>query len=121
MASFIVTCELSAEDRARLDRLIAALEQLAHQTPTQAVKETPPTALTAPALEPIDEKPLQQELPKAEKTVDRSAVRNKVVDLSKKGHKDKVRDIVTKYAGSVSLIPDDQLAQVFAELTALEG
>jgi hypothetical protein len=55
------------------------------------------------------------------KTVGLSDIQKKVVELSAAGKKSAVRDVITKYASRVSAIPADKTAEVWEQLTALEG
>lgn len=141
-----ITIELCAEDRARLDRIIEALENRpncegcvsaamdmskAAQAEIDAAKaeakaETPTTnppepekPVETPAEHPLDTPPIDEapELPK----VDRADVQRKVVELSAAGKKADVKEIVTAYATKVSDIPEDKLAEVLEKLNKLEG
>lgn len=138
-----VTIELCAEDRARLDKILAALEkprdckgcvetvskatehiveimtpQEAENEPQEAPEvkadEHPADVSTAP-WEPVE---APQE---AEEPVAAQELQKLVVDLCAKGKKDQVREIVNAYAKKVSDIPEDKRREVYAQLTALEG
>lgn len=135
--------ELCAEDRARLDRVIEALEsrpncegcvrsaleyakeekdaakaETKEETPTtNPPKEEKPAE--TPTEHPLDAPPID-ETPKAP-AVKREDVRGKVVKLCAAGKKEEVKKIVTEYAEAVKDIPEDKLAEVFEKLTALEG
>ena len=127
-----ITIELCAEDRARLDRLAEALERKTcdkcvtsaiqlvkgEQEPVQA-----PEAITPASNPPGEEKPAEKDPePQAPvRTVDRAELRAKVIDLSAKGLKDQVRDIVKAYAPTVKDVPDDNLVECYDRLVALEG
>lgn len=127
-----ITIELCAEDRARLDRLAEALERKTcdkcvtsaiqlvkgEQEPVQA-----PEAITPASKPPGEEKPVEKD-PEPQtpvRTVDRAELRAKVIDLSAKGLKDQVRDIVKAYAPTVKDVPDDNLVECYDRLVALEG
>ncbi len=127
-----ITIELCAEDRARLDRLAEAMErktcdkcvtaaiQLAknEQEPVEA-----PAAITPVTKPPGEEKPAEKD-PEPQtpvRTVDRAELRAKVIDLSAKGLKDQVRDVVKSFAETVKDVPDDKLAECYDRLVALEG
>lgn len=141
--------ELCAEDRARLDRIIEALENRpncencvsAAVTMTKAAvaevdaakaeaKEPAPTTITpqeekpveTPTEHPLDAPPID-ETPTAPEapTVKREDVRGKVVKLCAAGKKEEVKKIVTEYAEAVKDIPEDKLAEVLEKLNALEG
>lgn len=145
--SNIITIELCAEDRARLDRVIEALENRpncegcvraaidmskAAQAEIDAAKAEakaePPTTnppepekpAETPAEHPLDAPPIEVEEEEAPK-VDRADVQRKVVELSAAGKKAEVKDIVTAYATKVSDIPEDKLAEVLEKLNRLEG
>ena len=147
-----ITIELCAEDRARLDRLAAAMEcrscdncvttvldymkkfvstetqpaecaaneeaseEAPNNTPA-AVEDTPP--ITTPLTEenPTEETPVAPPTP----TVDRAALRAKVIELSAKGLKEQTRDIVRSYAQTVTAVPDDKVAECYAKLMVLEA
>lgn len=126
-----ITIEFSAEDRARLDRIAAALEgakpkcdscvttapdamKAATAAPVEFTKEEPTTEPQTPAGSSpgaIEDKP----------QVSVTDIQRKVVALSGAGKKAEVREIVKAYADKVSGIPSDKLAEVWAKLTALEG
>lgn len=129
-----ITIEFSAEDRARLDRIAAALEgakpkcdscvstaldamKAAQSAPMEFTKEEPqpeptkPTAAQEPPQTATEDKP----------TVSVADIQRKVVALSNAGKKAEVREIVKAYADKVSGIPEDKLGEVWAQLTALEG
>lgn len=125
-----ITIELCAEDRARLDRLAEALERQASihtnlkpNNETESVPETTPTEPPQESLEeteaipPIDEPAPVPTAP----MVDRTELRAKVIELSAKGLKEQTRDIVRSYAQTVTAVPDDKIAECYAQLVALEG
>ena len=140
--SINITIELSAEDRARLDGLRAAMEKLSGTKVTDVDLTPPATAQpTTPKTEPqSDEKPKAEEEPvKEEKepetapepqataqpqvgpAVSAEEIQRKVVDLCAKGKKAEVREIINKYAEKVSSIPEDKRGEVMAQLNNLEG
>ena len=108
-----VTVELSAEDRARLDKIIDSLSELFISEKIE-VDATAEVEVTAP--EPVEDEP------KPEPTVTIDEVRLLVQKLAtpSSGKRDAVRTIVMKYAKSVSDIPADKLNEVHAELVALD-
>jgi predicted DNA-binding protein len=141
-----ITIELCAEDRARLDRLAAALEtrttpadpiqeQLAAvianastptECPTEATEE--PKAEAAPTIQPEEEAPTEAEettpaeAPKP--TVTLEQIQQKVVQLAAGfggSKKAKVREIINAYAKKVTDLPEDKWAEVWAQLTAMES
>lgn len=138
-----ITIELCAEDRARIDRLTAAMETRTQQVEEYLAGNYEPrkpeeTTPTEPKNEPekaepgeTNEHPAEQEpMPWGEPepvqeaeapTVTAQELQKKVVDLCAKGMKDKVRAIVNAYAAKVSDIPEDKRGEVYEQLTALEG
>lgn len=130
-----ITIEWSAEDRARIDKLIAHLERLGVPHEVIETKPTKPTETpTEPAkndeIEPeVETEPTQTEmssLPLVEDETDEilydlTDVMAKVQQLIQAGKKDQVKTIVQQYAPNVSSIPADKFGDVINELTALEG
>lgn len=142
MNNITVTVELCAEDRARLDKILAALTEhdcskcvdaavkytaasvgpfqpvAAPEKPEPLPAEPEPEAVNTP--EP--EKPAEPEKqPEEQPQVTHADIQRKVVDLSSAGKKAEVREIVTAYAVKVSAIPADKCNEVWDKLTALEG
>lgn len=145
--SNLITIELCAEDRARIDRLATALEAL--QPPTIRVDDPIQKALAeqvaksekAPAQSPVEpageakaETPATPQpepeavapaepAPVAEaKPVPTTAeLQQKVIALVNKGKKADVAAIIKSYAATVSGIPEDKRAEVLDKLNALEG
>ena len=139
-----ITIELCAEDRARLDRLTAALEERAAQPTTPAPDEAqqklaeivaktaaePQEAETVTDTQPEPEQP--KEAPKTEPqeaenkpapTVTLEQIQQKVVQLAAGfggSKKAAVREIVNAYAKKVSDLPEDKWTDVWEKLTALE-
>lgn len=155
-----ITIELCAEDRARLDRLAAALERrTCDQCVTTAMAYVKATSEPKPETDPIqeklaetlakaeetveapknateqvetstltttpptDEEPTQEEPAKAEptKTVDRTDLRAKVIELSAKGLKEQVKEIVRAYAQTVTDVPEDRVSECYMRLVGLEN
>lgn len=163
-----ITIELCAEDRARIDKLTAALEKrscdgcvknalawaeqivqrqesttqkttepdevqkaLAEtlakaeeraETPKNAPEEAeiPEQANTPPEEETTtDEEPTQP--PTEETKVGRAELRAKVIELSAKGLKEQVKEIVRAYAQTVTDIPEDRVSECYMRLAQLEG
>ena len=104
-----VTVELSAEDRARLDKIIDSLSELFI---TEAVEQ----------VDVLNEEPTPE--PKEETrpapTLDEVRLLVQKLATPSSGKRDAVRTIVMKYAKSVSDIPADKLTEVHAELVALD-
>lgn len=119
-----VTMNLSTEDRARLDRIIAALENSgtlyqapAAQEPEKPAEMTPevePQVNTQPEPEPVKEEA------KPAPTATKADIRTMVVKLVGAKKKDGVEKIIKSFAPSVTDLPDDKLDEVMAQLKALE-
>lgn len=126
MNTITVITELCAEDRARLDAIIEAL-QSPQGKPTEAAQ-----AVEAPApkeTQPKEEKPTEADTAEtaasttaaAEPMVSHDDILKKVITLSAAGKKKEAREIVTGYAEKVSDIPADKLAEVAERLDAIGG
>ena len=134
-----ITIELSAEDRALLNRIADSLEKLKASggafisvdtsTPKTKPKIEPqkPEKVTEPtSAQPVEEKTTEPEpAPQTEQDEDVPGVtlddiRQVVVHLAANGKKAEARAIVTKYAKSVGEIPADKIAEVFKELGAVD-
>ena len=146
-----ITIELCAEDRARLDRLSAALEQrvtqeagitleiadplhkqlaeaLANTEPQETPKEEPKVETT-----PTEETPTQStqepesDAPaeKVEPSVTLEQIQQKVVQLAAAGadKKAKAREVISTYGTKVSDLKDkpEKWDEVWEKLAALEG
>lgn len=133
MNNINITTELCAEDRARLDRLTAALEGLtavigsvgtpyavnnvsnvveAPKAEASAEPEAAPEEAGAPAAEPeVKEVPEHTQ----------AELQQKVISLVSGGKKDEVKKIIEQYAPRVSAIPAEKINEVWDTLTALEG
>lgn len=137
-----ITIEFCAEDRARLDKLQTALEAIAESIGTKLVfvgsddepaekatapqvaqKSPAPTSNTAKTEKPAEANTMPTIMtgPQTEPTVKLADIQAKVVELSAKGKKAQVRDIVKAYADRVTALPEDKWLEVFEKLTALEG
>lgn len=129
-----ITIELCAEDRARLDRLTAALEARASAPTTEAPakaqpKAAPTEATSKPAEQPEEPKKEEPaapwEEPTAAPTVTLEQIQQKVVTLATMAggtKKVKVREIISAYGAKVSDLKDhpDKWQEVWDRLTALE-
>lgn len=138
-----ITIELCAEDRARLDRLTAALEKRATQEAgviMDPVREALAEALekAAPSEKPQNEPQAAEEPAKAETlpkeetpaaaeedkpSITLAQIQQKVIQLSaanKGAKKSAVREIVNAYAARVTDLPEDKWLEVWDKLTALE-
>lgn len=142
-----ITIELCTEDRARLDRLAAALEALQPPTVTldtdrairEALTEVLETAeapknaageaeaVTPATTQTPEENPaIEESAPKAEPvepTITLEQIQQKVVQLaagSGGSKKARVREIINAYAKKVSDLPEDKWTEVWDKLIALE-
>lgn len=146
-----ITIELCAEDRARIERLTAALEALQpptltiqnpaadlltaglkkmagiQETPTETAQEVTetPEEPTTPATPPTEEAPTAKaDEVEATPPVTLGQIQQKVTELvAVAGGKKKaqVREIVNAYAKKVSDLPADKLPEVWSKLLALES
>lgn len=132
-----ITIELCAEDRARLDAILEALQKAAPRcdncvklvTDICATKDAPennaqePEEVTPKQTQPEPKKPTQattaNEAPAPEVTVE--DLRSKYMRLATTDGKEKARQIVKEYAPKLNDIPADKRAEVLDKLTALEG
>lgn len=151
--SNLITIEhqLCTEDRARIDRLTAALEAAANlgtvvnittQDDLQAqlaatmakaegfVGAKSPTNATgeqedpAPTNTPEAEEKPENETPTppaTEKTVSQADIKKKFMELSANGKKAEAKAIILPHASKISEIPDDKCSEVYEKLVALEG
>lgn len=118
----IITIELCAEDRARLDRIISGLEAITGAAPVasnpdQVTLEEVIAEAETPRPKSEDAAPPWTEA--AEVTL--SDIQQKVVTLSAAGKKAQAREIVKAYAERVTLLPKDKYAEVMGKLSALDG
>jgi hypothetical protein len=128
-----ITIELCAEDRARLDRILEALEKgrprcencvqlvkdicdakIGEETATESAdaptpKETQPETETP--TEPKNEAP----------SVTEEDIRSKYMSLATTPKKEQARTLIKLYADKISDIPADKLPEVLEKLNALEG
>ena len=131
-----ITIELCQEDRARLDKIIKALEQsraiavssmsvapnvesdeskIETEEPMEGQVTVEEIAETTEQI-PSEEAPVEEPV----KIVSLSDIQKKVVELSAAGKKAEVRDIITKYANRVSAIPAEHTAEVWNHLVGLK-
>ncbi len=124
MNTITVITELCAEDRARLDAIIAALQGQPGK-PTEAAQavETPTPKETQPEeekpTEPDTAEPAAPTTTAPEVLVSHDDILKKVITLSAAGKKQEAREIVNAYAAKVSDIPADKLAEVAERLDAI--
>ena len=137
-----IVIELSAEDRARLDRLSAALEKAAtieievnpvalDTTPQEAPKEEPkennkPEEENTPEAVTEDTTPAEEEEDEPKIDITLEHIQQKVVQLAAGNggaKKAQVRAIINAYGSKVSDLKDqpDKWAEVWEKLTALES
>ena len=93
--------------------------------PVEATKNAPEEVeVSTPTTTPPEEEKPTEEAPApapAERTVDRTELRAKVIELSAKGLKEQTRDIVRAYAQTVTAVPEDKVTECYEKLVALEG
>lgn len=114
----IITIELCAEDRARLDRIISGLEAITGAAPVASNPDQvtlEEVIAETPRPESEDAAPPWTDV--AEVTL--SDIQQKVVTLSAAGKKAQAREIVKAYAERVTLLPKDKYAEVMGKLSAL--
>ena len=132
-----ITIALCQEDRARLDKIIEALEQtqvMPMGAPILAQEEPKPEQIpeaevpmegqvTVEEIVETTEQNSAEGTPTMEQlnAVSLSDIQKKVVELSAAGKKAEVRDIITKYANRVSAIPAEHTAEVWNQLIGLEN
>ena len=126
MNTLTLTVELCAEDRARLDAIITALQNVG--TPFQApvvpvahesapeTRETPAPVTDTPEPEPPAQDAQDAQDGAETQHATRGMVQDLVITLASWGHKAEAREIVQRFAQRVSAIPDGDLDTVFTEL-----
>lgn len=131
MNNIHVTVELCAEDRARLDAILAAMTkgytvlgtvEEATETAQELTKAKGYEVIAPEPEEPTEATTVEAEAPAAEEpTVKREDIRRKVVELSTAGKKAKaeVRTVIQAYAPKVSAIPEDKLTEIWTKLSAM--
>lgn len=126
MNNLNLTIELCAEDRARLDAILTALQAVG--TPFGSPESAQPVETateTHDAPAPVTsgselEQPAQDTQDGAEtQHATHGMVRDLVITLSSQGHKAEAREIVQRYAPRVSAIPDADLDAVYVALDAV--
>lgn len=119
--SNIITFELCAEDRVRLDRLTAALEgmRVPEVILTGSGTTLNPCTALPEASAPVEDKPAPVEEQKPTATLDdvRALVQKLVAPGSAK--KEAAKAIVKSYGAKVSDIPADKYDEALARLTEL--
>lgn len=147
MAENCITLRLCDEDRARLDKILAALEANGAKNCAGCVESA--VAMTKTALEPQETsapaEPAPQETPTEQEPAEKKEaqkepetaqeptptkpavtleqIQQKVVKLAAAGKKAEVKNVITKYGLRVSDLKDqpEKWDEVWAKLTALEG
>ena len=112
-----ITIALCQEDRARLDKIIEALEQTRMMPAEETIPEEPNEVQEV--MEAFKEELAPEPVKESAKVVTLADIQKKVVELSAAGKKAEVRDIITKYANRVSAIPGDKTAEVWNQLIGL--
>lgn len=126
-----ITIELCAEDRQRLDNILAALiatrpncERCAGYVAEMFTSGSENLTAEQPEEEQkATDTPQEETAPEPEKqpcSIKREDVQSEVVRLTRAGHRDTVRGIVKSYAPCVSEIPEDKLGEVMARLKEVE-
>ena len=119
-------CMKASQPNIEPDPIAEAAKKALGLTDTQESPVEPQEEAEAPTLTttpPEEEKPTA-EAPAAEppiKMVNRADLRAKVIELSAKGLKEQVRDIVRAYAQTVPEVPEDKVTECYHKLVALEG
>ena len=141
-----IITELCAEDRARLDRLAAALEKLQPLEPVntnidpeliakaqtlldEAHGDQEPVTFEVPVETPAEPESVPEEAGAPDDEPDvkevpehtQAELQQKVISLVSGGKKDEVTKIIRQYALRVSAIPAEKINEVWDKLTALEG
>lgn len=127
-----ITIELCKEDRQRLDEVIAFLGWIASEMKSKpAPAETHPIDATTAHLEPVEDPAHEAPAPAEELVTEEPTPEVKPVSLAEfqkavtqavaKGAKQKAaaKEIINKYAASVSAVPEDKRAEVMAELAKI--
>lgn len=125
MNTITITIELCKEDRQRIDEVIAFLGLIAGElksrpTAQEPTIEHPADASTAPWEAPAEPAPAAEPVPEV-KPVTLAEFQKAVTQTVAKGPKQKAaaKEIINKYAASVSAVPEDKRADVIAELAQI--
>lgn len=133
MASFEITMNLSKEDRARADKLIDLMVEIAAGLSTKKAEAEEPAPLKLwpeglgsdeiqtrqkaedkgpePELFPIK----KEEAPK----VTREEIQSKLIELVQAGKKAEAKGVIKSYAECASDVPEDKLGECMGRLAAL--
>ena len=122
MNNLNLTIELCAEDRARLDAILTALQAVGtpFSSPESAHPvETAPETHEAPAPVTSGSEMEQPAQDTETQHATHGMVQDLVITLASQGHKSEAREIVQRYAPRVSAIPDADLDAVYVALDAV--
>lgn len=133
MASFEITMNLSKEDRARADKLIDLMVEIAAGLSTKkaGTEEPAPLKLWPEGLgsdeiqtrQKVEDKGPEPELfpIKKEETpkVTREEIQSKLIELVQAGKKAEAKDVIKSYAECASDVPEDKLGECMGRLAAL--
>lgn len=103
-----------AETLAKAEETVEAPKNAPKEAETSTLTTTPPEEE-----KPTDEEPATP--PTEEKLVGRTELRAKVIELSAKGLKEQVKEIVRVYAQTVTDIPEDRVSECYMRLIGLEN
>ncbi len=112
-----ITVELHPDDRARLDRILAALEG---RNCKGCVETAVKYATAVHGAHPAGHAEAAPE-PEPTPTVSETDIQKLCVKLSANGKKKEARAILNEYADRVSRVPPAQRQELYDRLTALEG
>lgn len=121
-----ITFELCAEDRARLDRLIAALEANApNSNPQTCSAKCAPVSNEPEQIKLEVERPIEQSVEHDSEpetvapVVTEEDIRSVARALIEKGKKPQLKEIINKYAPSITDIPTEAMPAVYEQLKAI--
>lgn len=121
-----ITIELCQEDRARLDRILDALEkrpacdrcvESAVRLATNAPQEAADAPVPAATPEPAQDIPAEQ--PAAVETPTVAQLQKKVSQVIAAGMKADAKAVIKSYADSISDVPEDKRAEAIEQLERL--
>lgn len=124
----IITIELSAEDRERLDAILEALKNVtAHakeeQAAARATKTPEPVKVSTEAEKTAEKAAEDAEDAKEPATApDRRTVKSLAVKKIQAGHRDEVKALIQAYGSEkIDLVPEDKLVAFVADLEKIGG
>lgn len=138
MNEITVTVNLSTEDRKRLDAILDALEasrnceRCANTVanafsdfaggPRTALKQVEPSPVPTEVKAPEKpEQPQQAAQTQSQKAITVDDIRALSAAAIAAGKKPQVKEIISRYADSISSLPESCLTEVHEQLTALQG